>query len=64
MIEITYDDGTVIVFEIYNDSDNHISWKDYADNLIRINKKTNRVTMFHINTWIQYDSHIVKYRRI
>ena len=64
MIELTYISGCIRTFEIYNESNNHIIWKDSVDNLIRINKKTNHITMFHDGEWIDYDSQIMSYRVI
>lgn len=64
MIEITYIDGRIDTFEIYSESNTHIIWKDYALNLIRINKHTGKVTLFHDNEWINYDISVQSYRKI
>lgn len=62
MIEITYKNGIVDIFEIYSETDNHIVWKDYAQNFIRINKRTNKISLLHENEWTSYDKYVDSYR--
>jgi len=64
MIEITYNNGQIDTFEIYSETDTHITWEDYACNFIRINKHTGRTTLLHDGEWIDHNPNIASYRKI
>lgn len=64
MIQITYKHGIVDTFEIYGETNTHIMWKDYAQNLIRINKHTGRITLLHNDEWIDHDIDVDSYNVI
>ena len=62
MIEITYKIGTKDIFEIYSETDTYVTWKDYAQNFIRVNKHTGRITLLHDDNWIDYNISIQSYK--
>lgn len=64
MIEITYVNDLTDKFDIYSETDTHITWKDYARNFIRINKHSNKVSLLIDNTWVEYDLRIKSYKKL
>ena len=64
MIEITYKDGTIDAFEIYSESKTHITWIDYAQNMVRINKLSGKVSLQHEQGWIDYNACIISYKKL
>lgn len=64
MIEIVYKNGMKDIFEIYSESDDYIVWKDYAQNLIKINKYTGKTTLLYNGNWMHYDMSIESYKKL
>lgn len=64
MIEITYTNGDKNIFEIYNESNTHIMWKDYARNFIIINKNNNKSSILIDGEWVEYDLKMESYRKL
>ena len=64
MIEITYMNGLTDIFDIYSETNTHITWKDYARNFIRINKNSGKTSILINNEWTEYDLKIDSYLKL
>lgn len=64
MIKITYTSGLIDTFEIYYESEQHIAYKDNADNLLKINKLTGDTLINIENEWVPHDMGICSFEKI